>query len=160
MSQQSLETRWAPVQAALERAAKKQRANPIGEKLDKIEGMLRAWLAADSDEVGDEARAASLAALHARIEAEGLLDAIKAHEKETNAALSKLNKAAEKAFPPIDHAVPVELVVSIAGLRHGGASRFLNTLLRYKLVHHENTGAHDGYRLTCCVRPRSAPTGQ
>ena len=55
------------------------------------------------------------------------------------------------------HAVPVELVVSIAGLRHGGASRFLNTLLRYKLVHHENTGAHDGYRLTCCVRPRSAP---
>ena len=46
------------------------------------------------------------------------------------------------------HAVPVELVVSIAGLRHGGASRFLNTLLRYKLVHHENTGAHDGYRLT------------
>ena len=109
MSQQSLETRWAPVQAALERASKKQRANPIGEKLDKIEEMLRAWLAADSDEVGDEARAASLAALHARIEAEGLLDAIKAHEKETNAALSKLNKAAEKAFPPIDHAVPVEL---------------------------------------------------
>ena len=109
MSQQSLETRWAPVQAALERASKKQRANPIGEKLDKIEEMLRAWLAADSDDVGDEARAASLAALHARIEAEGLLDAIKAHEKETNAALSKLNKAAEKAFPPIDHAVPVEL---------------------------------------------------
>ena len=106
---QSLETRWAPVQAALERASKKQRANPIGEKLDTIEEMLRAWLAADSDDVGDEARAASLAALHARIEAEGLLDAIKAHEKETNAALSKLNKAAEKAFPPIDHAVPVEL---------------------------------------------------
>ena len=67
---QSIETRWAPVQAALERASKKQRANPIGEKLDKIEEMLRAWLAADSDEVGDEARAASLAALHARIEAE------------------------------------------------------------------------------------------
>ena len=76
---QSLETRWAPVQAALERASKKQRANPIGEKLDTIEEMLRAWLAADSDDVGDEARAASLAALHARIEAEGLLDAIKAH---------------------------------------------------------------------------------
>ena len=86
-----------PQRTALERASKKQRANPIGEKLDKIEEMLRAWLAADSDEVGDEARAASLAALHARIEAEGLLDAIKAHEKETNAALSKLNKAAEES---------------------------------------------------------------
>ena len=48
-----------------------------------------------------------------------------------------------------NHAVvPVELIVSIAGLRHGGATRFLSTLLRYKLVHHDNSNRYDGYRLT------------
>ncbi|KAJ8607867.1 hypothetical protein CTAYLR_008888 [Chrysophaeum taylorii] len=45
------------------------------------------------------------------------------------------------------HAVPVPLVVSIAGLRHGGAHKLLNTLLRFKLVYHDRT-KYDGYRLT------------
>ena len=45
------------------------------------------------------------------------------------------------------HAVPVPLIVSIAGLRHGGAAKFLATLLRFKLVYHDNT-KYDGYRLT------------
>jgi len=45
------------------------------------------------------------------------------------------------------HAVPVPLVVSIAGLRRGGAAKFLATLLRFKLVYHDNT-KYDGYRLT------------
>ena len=45
------------------------------------------------------------------------------------------------------HAVPVPLIVSIAGLRHGGAAKFLNTLLRFKLVYHD-CAKYDGYRLT------------
>ncbi len=45
------------------------------------------------------------------------------------------------------HAVPVPLIISIAGLRHGGAAKFLATLLRFKLVYHDNN-KYDGYRLT------------
>lgn len=43
------------------------------------------------------------------------------------------------------HAVPVPLIVSIAGLRH--AKKCLSTLLRFKLVYHDHTH-YDGYRLT------------
>ena len=43
--------------------------------------------------------------------------------------------------------VPRELVSEIADLRHGGADKFLRTLLRHKLLHHETKG-FDGYRLT------------
>lgn len=43
--------------------------------------------------------------------------------------------------------VPVELIVSIAKLRHGGAHKILSTLLRFKLLSHENQ-SFDGYRLT------------
>ena len=43
--------------------------------------------------------------------------------------------------------VPRELIIQIAALRHGGAEKMLQTLLRYKLLHHETKG-FDGYRLT------------
>lgn len=43
--------------------------------------------------------------------------------------------------------VPVELIISIARLRHGGAYKILSTLLRYKLLHHENQ-QFNGYRLS------------
>ncbi|MEW5302812.1 MAG: hypothetical protein WDW36_005558 [Sanguina aurantia] len=43
--------------------------------------------------------------------------------------------------------VPIQLVDTISGLKHGGAFKCLKTLLRHKLVHHD--GQHyDGYRLT------------
>lgn len=44
------------------------------------------------------------------------------------------------------HSVPVSLIGSIAGIR-GSTARFLSTLLRFKLVYHDNT-KYDGYRLT------------
>lgn len=43
--------------------------------------------------------------------------------------------------------VPTELIASIAGLRNGGITKILSTLLRYKLVYHENK-IYSGYRLT------------
>ncbi|EWM22057.1 rio kinase [Nannochloropsis gaditana] len=43
--------------------------------------------------------------------------------------------------------VPVELLIKIAKLRHGGVQKFLSTLLRFKLVYHDKT-TYDGYRLT------------
>lgn len=43
--------------------------------------------------------------------------------------------------------VPRELVTQIAALRHGGAEKMIQTLLRHKLLHHETRG-FDGYRLT------------
>lgn len=43
--------------------------------------------------------------------------------------------------------VPVQLITSIAKLRHGGSYRILSTLLRHKLVAHSNT-QYDGYRLS------------
>lgn len=43
--------------------------------------------------------------------------------------------------------VPVELISSIAKLRHGGVHRILSTLLRYKLIAHANQ-QYNGYRLS------------
>jgi RIO kinase 2 len=43
--------------------------------------------------------------------------------------------------------VPLQLVDTISGLKHGGCSRALATLLRHKLVHHDGQ-RYDGYRLT------------
>ncbi|KAF6256260.1 Serine/threonine-protein kinase RIO2 [Scenedesmus sp. NREL 46B-D3] len=43
--------------------------------------------------------------------------------------------------------VPMPLIDSISGLKHGGAFRCLKTLLQHKLVHHEGQ-KYDGYRLT------------
>lgn len=43
--------------------------------------------------------------------------------------------------------VPVQLITSIAKLRHGGSFRILSTLLRYKLVAHTNLD-YNGYRLS------------
>lgn len=43
--------------------------------------------------------------------------------------------------------VPRELVCQIAAVRHGGADKMIQTLLRHKLLHHE-TKSFDGYRLT------------
>lgn len=43
--------------------------------------------------------------------------------------------------------VPVDLIIKIAGLRHGGVNKILSNLLRYKLVHHERK-TYDGYNLT------------
>ena len=43
--------------------------------------------------------------------------------------------------------VPVELIVSIAQLRHGGAHKILSTLLQYKLITHDRK-KYDGYSLT------------
>ena len=43
--------------------------------------------------------------------------------------------------------VPVELITSIAKLRHGGVHRILSTLLRHKLIAHANQ-QYNGYRLS------------
>ncbi|CAI5744550.1 unnamed protein product [Peronospora destructor] len=43
--------------------------------------------------------------------------------------------------------VPVELITSIAKLRHGGVHKILSHLLRNKLIAHDGN-AYDGYRLT------------
>ena len=43
--------------------------------------------------------------------------------------------------------VPLELISSIAGLRHGGVHKFVANLLRNKLVAHDRKH-YDGYRLT------------
>ena len=44
--------------------------------------------------------------------------------------------------------VPLPLVHSLAGLRHGGSHKIVSTLLRDKLLSHERKGGTDGYRLT------------
>ena len=43
--------------------------------------------------------------------------------------------------------VPAQLVSAISRLRHGGSYKVLRTLLRHKLIHHENK-KYDRYRLT------------
>lgn len=43
--------------------------------------------------------------------------------------------------------VPLELIVSIAGLRHGGSTKIVNALLRNKLIA-RNSQKYEGYRLT------------
>jgi RIO kinase 2 len=43
--------------------------------------------------------------------------------------------------------VPLELITTIAKLRHGGSSKIMSNLLRYKLVAHEQQN-YNGYRLS------------
>ncbi|GIL43574.1 hypothetical protein Vafri_1204, partial [Volvox africanus] len=43
--------------------------------------------------------------------------------------------------------VPVELIDSISGLKHGGAFKSIKTLMRHKLLHHDSK-YYEGYRLT------------
>ncbi|CAM9403266.1 unnamed protein product [Phaeothamnion confervicola] len=43
--------------------------------------------------------------------------------------------------------VPIELITSIAKLRHGGTHRIIATLATYKLIAHDRS-VYDGYRLT------------
>ncbi len=45
--------------------------------------------------------------------------------------------------------VPVELIVSIAKLRHGGTHKILSTLLTFKLIAHDRS-AYDGKRIDIC----------
>lgn len=47
--------------------------------------------------------------------------------------------------------VPVELIVNIAKLRHGGAQKFLTTLLRFKLIYNDKT-TYDGRCLSVTFR--------
>jgi RIO kinase 2 len=44
--------------------------------------------------------------------------------------------------------VPVNLCMSIAKLRHGGANKVMSSLLRDKLLSHDRSKGYDGYRLT------------
>jgi len=44
--------------------------------------------------------------------------------------------------------VPVALVTSIANLRHGGTNKVISSLLRDKLLSHDQSCGYDGYRLT------------
>ncbi|KXZ56501.1 hypothetical protein GPECTOR_1g449 [Gonium pectorale] len=43
--------------------------------------------------------------------------------------------------------VPLELIDSISGLKHGGAFKSIKTLMRHKLLHHDSK-YYEGYRLT------------
>lgn len=49
--------------------------------------------------------------------------------------------------------VPVELIASIAKLRHGGTHKILSTLLTFKLIAHDRS-AYDGapYKVVVLVR--------
>ena len=51
--------------------------------------------------------------------------------------------------------VPVELIVNIAKLRHGGAQKFLTTLLRFKLIYNDKT-TYDG---TCSITLEASWSG-
>lgn len=44
--------------------------------------------------------------------------------------------------------VPIALINSIANLRHGGTSKIISSLLRDKLLSHDQSCGYDGYRLT------------
>mmetsp|Transcript_37290 Transcript_37290/g.42594 ORF Transcript_37290/g.42594 Transcript_37290/m.42594 type:complete len:547 (+) Transcript_37290:171-1811(+) len=46
--------------------------------------------------------------------------------------------------------VPLQLITSIANLRHGGTIKVLSSLLRDKLLSHDRSCGYDGYRLTNC----------
>ena len=50
--------------------------------------------------------------------------------------------------------VPVELIDSIARLKHGGTQLCISTLLRAKLIKHERK-TYDGYALKCAKPPSS-----
>ena len=41
--------------------------------------------------------------------------------------------------------VPLQLIDSISGLKHGGAFKCIKILLRHKLLHHDGS-TYDGYR--------------
>jgi RIO-like serine/threonine protein kinase len=41
--------------------------------------------------------------------------------------------------------VPLQLIDSISGLKHGGAFKCIKVLLRHKLLHHDGS-TYDGYR--------------
>ncbi|GFR41481.1 hypothetical protein Agub_g2172, partial [Astrephomene gubernaculifera] len=43
--------------------------------------------------------------------------------------------------------VPIELIDSISGLKHGGTFKSIKTLMRHKLLHHDSK-YYEGYRLT------------
>jgi len=44
--------------------------------------------------------------------------------------------------------VPIALINSIANLRHGGTNKIISSLLRDKLLSHDQSCGYDGYRLT------------
>jgi RIO kinase 2 len=44
--------------------------------------------------------------------------------------------------------VPSSLIASLASLRHGGTGKILSSLLRDKLLSHDQSCGYDGYRLT------------
>ena len=44
--------------------------------------------------------------------------------------------------------VPVQLIVSLAKLRHGGTHKILSSLLRDQLLSHDQSCGYDGYRVT------------
>jgi len=46
--------------------------------------------------------------------------------------------------------VPVALINSLSNLRHGGTTKILSSLLRDKLLSHDQSCGYDGYRLTNC----------
>ena len=46
--------------------------------------------------------------------------------------------------------VPAALITSTANLRHGGTAKILSSLLRDKLLSHDQSCGYDGYRLTNC----------
>ncbi|KAL7489920.1 hypothetical protein ACHAW6_016149 [Cyclotella cf. meneghiniana] len=46
--------------------------------------------------------------------------------------------------------VPAALITSSANLRHGGTAKILSSLLRDKLLSHDQSCGYDGYRLTNC----------
>jgi len=46
--------------------------------------------------------------------------------------------------------VPIALINSIASLRHGGTNKIISSLLRDKLLSHDQSCGYDGYRLTNC----------
>ena len=44
--------------------------------------------------------------------------------------------------------VPLPLINAIANLRHGGTNKIISSLLRDKLLSHDQSCGYDGYRLT------------
>ena len=56
-------------------------------------------------------------------------------------------EAVEKGM--LKHAlVPSSLIASISSLRHGGTGKIISSLLRDKLLSHDQSCGYDGYRVT------------
>ena len=56
-------------------------------------------------------------------------------------------EAVEKGM--LKHAlVPSSLIASLSSLRHGGTNKILSSLLRDKLLSHDQSCGYDGYRIT------------